>query len=128
MNKVILLGRLTRDPDLRFAAGTGNAVTRFTVAIARQFKRDETDFVNCVAFGKSAETIAQYLTKGRQIALTGNIRTGSYDGQDGSKRYTTDVVVESFEFVGYGKDMKGNESPSAFDDDMTPVDDSDAPF
>lgn len=128
MNKVILLGRLTRDPDLRFTAGTGNAVTRFTVAISRQFKRDETDFVNCVAFGKTAETIAQYLTKGRQIALTGSIRTGSYDGQDGTKKYTTDVVVESFEFVGYGKDMKGNESPSTFDDDMTPVDDSDAPF
>lgn len=103
MNKVILLGRLTRDPELRFAAGSGNAVTRFSIAVTRQFKRDEADFINCVAFGKTAETIAQYLTKGGQIAITGNIRTGSYDAQDGSKRYTTDVVVESFEFVGGGK-------------------------
>ncbi|WP_194192624.1 single-stranded DNA-binding protein [Clostridium chrysemydis] len=146
MNKVILIGRLTKDPELRFAAGTGNAVTRFSVAVTRQFKRDEADFINCVAFSKQAETIAQYLTKGSQIAITGNIRTGSYDAQDGSKRYTTDVVVENFEFVG-GKgsntsssnnDFSGNNSDfsatpndsfgSGFDNDMTPVDDGDMPF
>ncbi|WWU64793.1 single-stranded DNA-binding protein [Clostridium baratii] len=144
MNKVILLGRLTRDPELRFAAGSGNAVTRFSIAVTRQFKRDEADFINCVAFGKTAETIAQYLTKGGQIAITGNIRTGSYDAQDGSKRYTTDVVVESFEFVGGGKGQNAgldngfggnsdyskpsNDSFGGFDDDMTPVDDGDMPF
>lgn len=146
MNKVILLGRLTKDPELRFAAGSGNAVTRFSVAVTRQFKRDEADFINCVAFGKQAETIAQYLTKGSQIAITGNIRTGSYDAQDGSKRYTTDVVVESFEFVGgksgnsagsFNNDFGGNNSDyskpandpfGGFDDDMTPVDDGDMPF
>ena len=100
MNKVILIGRLTKDPELRYAAGNGTAVCRFTVAINRQFKKDETDFINCVAFGKTGETITQYLTKGRQIAVTGSIRTGSYDAQDGTKRYTTDVAVESFEFVG----------------------------
>ena len=100
MNKVILIGRLTKDPELRYAAGSGTAVCRFTVAINRQFKKDETDFINCVAFGKTGETIAQYITKGRQIAVTGSIRTGSYDAQDGTKRYTTDVVVESFEFIG----------------------------
>ena len=82
MNKVVLIGRLTRDPELRFAAGSGTAVSRFTVAVNRQFKRDETDFINCVAFGKTAETISQYLSKGRQIALTGSIRTGSYDAQE----------------------------------------------
>lgn len=147
MNKVILIGRLTRDPELRFAAGTGNAVARFSVAVTRQFKRDEADFINCVAFGKQAETIAQYLTKGSQIAVTGNIRTGSYDAQDGSKRYTTDVAVETFEFVGskggnntesYNNGFGGNNSDnsqqsndsfgSGFDDDMTPVDDGDMPF
>lgn len=146
MNKVILIGRLTRDPELRFAAGSGNAVTRFSVAVTRQFKRDEADFINCVAFNKQAETIAQYLTKGSQIAITGNIRTGSYDAQDGSKRYTTDVVVENFEFVG-GKgnnaggsnDFSGNTNSdfsaapndsfgSGFNNDMTPVDDGDMPF
>ncbi|MGL4850258.1 MAG: single-stranded DNA-binding protein [Clostridium sp.] len=149
MNKVILIGRLTKDPELRFAAGTGNAVARFSVAVTRQFKRDEADFINCVAFSKQAETIAQYLTKGSQIAITGNIRTGSYDAQDGSKRYTTDVAVESFEFVGskggnntesfggntgFSGNNSDNSKPSndsfgaGFDDDMTPVDDGDMPF
>ena len=99
MNKVILIGKLTKDPELRYAAGNGTAVCRFTVAITRQFKKDETDFINCVAFGKTGETITQYFTKGSKIAITGNIRTGSYDAKDGTKRYTTDVIVETFEFV-----------------------------
>ena len=102
MNKVILIGRLTRDPELNFAAGSGTAVTRFSLAVTRPFKKDETDFINCIAFGKTGETIAQYLTKGRQLAVTGSIRTGSYDAKDGTKRYTTDVVVDSFEFIGSG--------------------------
>lgn len=100
MNKWIGIGRLTADPQLRYASGSGTAICRFTVAINRQFKKDETDFINCIAFNKQGETIAQYLTKGRQLAVTGNIRTGSYEGQDGVKRYTTDVIVESFEFIG----------------------------
>lgn len=126
MNKVALIGRLTRDPELRFAAGSGTAVSRFTVAISRQFKKDETDFINCVSFGKVAENISQYFTKGRQIALTGSIRTGSYDAKDGSKRYTTDVVVDSFEFI----DSKGNNinAENTMDEDITPVDDGDMPF
>ena len=99
INKVVLLGRLTKDPELRYATGSGIAVCRFTVAINRQLKKDETDFINCVAFGKTGETIAQYITKGRQIAITGSIRTDSYDAKDGTKRYTTDVIVETFEFV-----------------------------
>lgn len=132
MNKVILIGRLTKDPELRFTAGSGMAVSRFTVAVNRQFKKDETDFINCVAFGKTAETISQYLTKGRQIAVTGSIRTGSYDAQDGTKRYTTDVAVDSFEFVGSNgqASTQGNSSDDAFGayDDITPVDDVDMPF
>ena len=132
MNKVILIGRLTKDPELRFTAGSGMAVSRFTLAVNRQFKKDETDFINCVAFGKTAETISQYLTKGRQIAVTGSIRTGSYDAQDGTKRYTTDVAVESFEFVGSNgqANNEGNSSDDAFGayDDITPVDDGDMPF
>ncbi|MDD6796484.1 MAG: single-stranded DNA-binding protein [Clostridiaceae bacterium] len=136
MNKVILIGRLTKDPDLKFVAGSGTAVSRFTVAVNRQFKKDETDFINCVAFGKTAETISQYLTKGRQIAITGNIRTGSYDGQDGKKHYTTDICIESFEFIGSKQQNNSSES-SPFDggwesngnDDITPVDDyNDMPF
>ena len=120
MNKVILIGRLTKDPELRYAAGNGTAVCRFTVAINRQSKKDETDFINCIAFGKTGETITQYFTKGSKIAITGNIRTGSYDAKDGTKRYTTDVIVETFEFVESKKketnefDKQANNFPDPF--------------
>ena len=120
INKVVLLGRLTKNPDLKYAAGSGTAVCRFTVAINRQFKKDETDFINCVAFGKTGETITQYLTKGRQIAVTGSIRTDSHDTKDGTKRYTTDVIVETFEFVESKKketnefDKQANNFPDPF--------------
>ena len=137
MNKVILIGRLTKDPELNFAAGTGTAVARFTLAVTRPFKKDETDFINCIAFNKRAEAIAQYLTKGRQLAVTGSIRTGSYDAKDGTKRYTTDIVVDSFEFIGSSKsnDNQGSNSfnqdnfgSMSFEEEMTPVDDGDCPF
>lgn len=137
MNKVILIGRLTRDPELNFAAGSGTAVCRFSLAVARPFKKDETDFINCIAFNKTGETIAQYLIKGRQVAITGSIRTGSYDAKDGTKRYTTDVVVESFEFIGnngnnnnkgFGEPNNDFNNQDSFYNDMTPVDDGDTPF
>lgn len=127
MNKVVLMGRLTKDPELRFAAGSGKGVTRISLAVTRQFKRDEADFINCVAFGKQAETIAQYFQKGSQIAVTGHIQTGSYTTQDGSKRYTTDVLIESFEFVG-GNNNQNNNFNNNFGDDLTPVADDDMPF
>lgn len=136
MNKVILIGRLTKDPELRFTAGSGMAVSRFTVAVNRRKKEDGADFINCVAWGKTAETIAQYLTKGRQVAISGSIRTGSYDAQDGTKRYTTDVAVESFEFIGSNgqANNQGSNNTDAFSefggvDDVTPADDmGDCPF
>lgn len=132
MNKVILIGRLTKDPELRFTAGSGMAVSRFTVAVNRRKKEDGADFINCVAWGKTAETISQYLTKGRQVAISGSIRTCRYDAQDGTKRYTTDVAVESFEFIGNNgqANTQGNSSDDAFGayDDITPVDDVDMPF
>ena len=135
INKVVLLGRLTKDPELRYAAGSGTAVCRFTVAINRQFKKDETDFINCVAFGKTGETIAQYITKGRQIAITGSIRTDSYDAKDGTKRYTTDVIVETFEFVESKKketnefDKQANNFPDPFTKEHEePVFEDDMPF
>ena len=137
INKVVLLGRLTKDPELRYAAGSGTAVCRFTVAINRQFKKDETDFINCVAFGKTGETIAQYITKGRQIAVTGSIRTGSYESNSGEKRYTTDVVLDGFEFIGNSNSSNSDNvgtwnqptdnSEMGFGD-MTPVDDGELPF
>ncbi|MDU7125182.1 MAG: single-stranded DNA-binding protein, partial [Streptococcus sp.] len=133
--------RLTKDPELRFAAGSGTAVARFTLAVNRQFKKDEADFISCIAFGKTGETIAQYITKGRQLAISGNIRTGSYEAQDGTRRYTTDVVVESFDFI--DSSNRENKGPNSnFDiansnfensmnngsDEMIPIDDSDIPF
>lgn len=135
MNKVILIGRLTKDPELKYTPGDGTAICRITVAVARAFKKDETDFINCVAFGKTGETIAQYFTKGRQIALAGNIRTGSYQAQDGTKMYTTNVIIENFEFVGNNSNNSSNQSTWSAQDnsdesfgDMTPVDDGDMPF
>lgn len=130
MNKVMLIGRTTKSPELRYTPGTGMAVCRFTLAVTRPFKKDETDFINCVAFGRTGETIAQYILKGRQVAISGNIRTGSYDSQDGTKKYTTDVVVENFEFIGNSNNNSSNNTQ--IDDagfgDMTPVDDGDTPF
>ena len=123
MNKVTLIGRTTKSPELRYAPGTGTAVCRFTLAVQRAFKKDEADFINCVAFGKIGETIAQYVLKGRQVAVTGSIRTGSYDAQDGTKRYTTDVAVESFEFI--GSNGTNNSSSNNWD---TPVDNSEMGF
>ena len=135
MNKVIIVGRLTKDPELKYTPNGGTAICRITVAVARAFKKDETDFINCVAFGKTGETITQYLTKGRQIALAGNIRTGSYQAQDGTKMYTTNVIIENFEFVGNNSNNSSNQSTWNAQDnsdesfgDMTPVDDGDMPF
>ena len=125
MNKVVLVGRLTKDPELRYTAGSDTAVCKFTLAVNRM-KKDEADFINCVAFNKTAETIANYLVKGRKIAIAGGIQTDSYTAQDGTKRYTTDVVVETFEFC--DSSNKSNSSNNSIDDDVTPVDDGDMPF
>jgi single-strand DNA-binding protein len=103
MNKVILMGRLTRDPDVRYSAGeNATAVARYTLAVDRRFKRDSdqtADFINCVAFGRAAEFAEKYFHQGIKIAITGRIQTGSYTNRDGNKVYTTDVVVEEQEFA-----------------------------
>ena len=103
MNKVILMGRLTRDPDIRYSAGeNATAVARYTLAVDRRFKRDgeqSADFINCVAFGRSAEFAEKYFHQGIKIAITGRIQTGSYTNREGNKVYTTDVVVEDQEFA-----------------------------
>lgn len=134
VNKVVIVGRMVKNPDLRFTPGNGNAVSRFTVAVNRQFKKDETDFISCVAFGKTAEIIAQHFTKGKQIAVSGSIRTGSYEAQDGTKRYTTDVAVESFDFIeskqannDYVPDNQAGPFDGGFDD-ITPITDDSMPF
>ena len=103
MNKVILMGRLTRDPDVRYSAGENAlAIARYTLAVDRRFKRDgeaSADFISCVAFGRSAEFAEKYLRQGTKIAVSGRIQTGSYTNRDGVKVYTTEVVVEEQEFA-----------------------------
>ena len=103
MNKVILMGRLTRDPEVRYSAGeNATAVARYTLAVDRRFKRDgesTADFIQCVAFGRSAEFAEKYFRQGIKIAIIGRIQTGSYTNKDGMKVYTTDVVVEEQEFA-----------------------------
>ena len=103
MNKVILMGRLTRDPEVRYSQGeSANAVARYTLAVDRRFKRDgdaTADFINCVSFGRAAGFAEKYLRQGVKIAVTGRIQTGSYTNKDGVRVYTTDVVVEEQEFA-----------------------------
>ena len=102
MNKVILMGRLTRDPEVRYSQGeSATAVARFTLAVDRRFRREEAsaDFIGCVAFGKNAEFIEKYFRQGTKALITGRIQTGSYTNRDGNKVYTTDVVVEDQEFA-----------------------------
>ena len=102
MNKVILMGRLARDPEVRYGGANNTAVAKYSLAVPRKFKRDgdqECDFINCVAFGKLGEFAEKYLRKGIKIVIVGRIQTGSYTSKDGQKVYTTDVVVEEQEFA-----------------------------
>lgn len=103
MNNVVLMGRLTRDPDVRYTqADTPLCIARYTLAVDRRFKRDgepSADFINCVAFGKSGEFAEKYFHKGIKIAVSGRIQTGSYENKEGVKVYTTDVIVENQEFA-----------------------------
>lgn len=112
MNKVILMGRLTRDPEVRYSAGDNSiAVARYTLAVDRRVRRDEgqgADFIGCVAFGKSAEFAEKYLRKGTKVVVTGRIQTGSYTNRDGQKVYTTDVAIEDQEFA----ESKASSSPT----------------
>lgn len=102
MNNVILIGRLTKDPQLSFSKGKGTAIAKLTVAVNRM-QKDEADFINCVAFGKTAETIGNYMTKGSQIAINGEIRVDNYKKEDGTWVNNTNVLVNRFEFISGGK-------------------------
>lgn len=112
MNKVILMGRLTRDPEVRYSQGeNAMAVARYTLAVERSFKRDgeqTADFIGCIAFGRLGEFAEKYLRKGTKIAISGRIQTGSYTNKDGQKVYTTDVVVEQQEFAESKAASNGN--------------------
>lgn len=104
MNKVILMGRLTRDPEVKYSQGESSlAIARYSIAVDRRFKRDgdqqTADFINCVSFGKTAEFAEKYYKQGTKVLVTGRIQTGSYTNKDGQKVFTTEVVVEEQEFA-----------------------------
>lgn len=114
MNRVILLGRLVRDPEVRYMQNENQtAVAKYSLAVARKFKREnepDCDFINCVAFGKTAEFAEKYFHKGTKIVISGRIQTGSYTNKDGVKVYTTEVVIEEQEFAESKNANQSNES------------------
>ncbi|MDD7796245.1 single-stranded DNA-binding protein [Clostridium sp. 'White wine YQ'] len=149
MNKVILIGRLTKDPELKFTPGNGTAVTTVTLAVDKynaSTGQREADFISVTIWGKQAESTANYMNKGSLMAISGRIQTRSYDAKDGTKRYVTEVVANEVNFLSKGN-ASGNKNngfnngseyaaPSndsfgggmSFEEDMTPVDDGDIPF
>lgn len=153
MNKVILIGRLTKDPELKYTPGAGTAVTTLTLAVDNYNSKSgerTADFIPVVIWGKQAENTAQYMSKGSQIAVSGRISVRTYDAKDGTKRYVTEVVADTFNGVsflskgnGAGNNggsfnggANGYSTPASndvfggmsFEEDMTPVDDGDMPF
>ena len=151
MNKVIIIGRLTKDPELKYTPGNGTAVTTLTLAVDNYNSKSgekTADFIPVVIWGKQAENTAQYMIKGSQIAISGRISVRTYDAKDGTKRYVTEVIADTFNGVsclskgngaGNGSSYAGggtgysNSSDSifgetSFEEDMTPVDDGDMPF
>ena len=122
INVVTLLGRLVRTPETKMTS-TEKMMTSFTLAVDG-FKKGESDFINCKCWGKPAELIAQYCNKGSQLGVSGRLKTGSYDKPDGTKVYTTDVIVSEFQFLGSKQDKPNTEGFS----DLTPIDDDSIPF
>jgi single-strand DNA-binding protein len=123
MNNVILIGRTTKEIDLRYTTGTNpTAVTLFTLAVDRM--KDGTDFIGCVAFGKTAELMDRYVHKGDKVGIIGRIQTGSYE-KDGRKIYKTDVIVERVEFLG---SQRRSEPQESIEDNLEPMTDEDIPY
>ena len=121
MNKVILVGRLTRDPEVRYSQGdNATAVARYTLAVDRRFKRDNeptADFISCVVFGRSGEFAEKYFRQGMRVLVSGRLQTGSYINRDGQKVYTTDVIIDDQEFAdskGAASDMSGYNNNSNY--------------
>ncbi|SEF98724.1 single-strand binding protein [Caloramator fervidus] len=136
MNKVFLIGRLTRDPEIRYTAGTGIAVTTFTLAVDRPYVNQsgqrETDFIPIVCWRKLAELVANNLTKGRLVAVSGSIQTRKYQAQDGTNRYVTEVVADEVKFLDRPKEQAGSfvqDEVASDEGDFFPVDgEDDIPF
>lgn len=137
MNKVVLIGRMTKDPELKFTP-TGTAVTTFTLAVERRFKKEgqpQADFIPIVVWGKTGESVANHKKKGALLAVTGRIETRSYEAKDGSKRYVTEVVADEVSFLDWENKQQGQSYGSGIlgdyfgNGDMTEIeDDSDMPF
>ncbi len=133
MNKAILMGRLTRDPEVRYSqTQTAMVIARFSIAVDRRFKRDgeaETDFFNCTAFGKQGEFVEKYLKQGTKILVTGRIENNNYTNKDGQKIYSTDIKVEEIEFA-ESKSAHGNvqEQPVQNNGFMNITEDDNLPF
>ncbi len=145
MNSVVLIGRLTKDPELRFIAGSGRAVANFTLAIDRNLAKDKkaemqqkglptADFIRIVVWGKQAENCASFLAKGRLVAINGSIQTSSYKTNTGETRYSTDVLANRVEFLEWGEKSKDSGSSESFNYGVDPSefqaieDDDDIPF
>ena len=144
MNNVVLIGRLTRDPELRYIPNSGTAVSTFSLAVDKNLSKDKkaemesknqptADFIRIVVWGKTAENCANFLTKGKLVGVNGRIQTGSYDDKDGKKVYTTEVVANTVEFLEWGD--SGNKSPQSSNDNdfpdvggFHPTDNDDIPF
>ena len=136
MNIVTLIGRLTRDPELKYSQ-SGKAFCKFSVAVTREYNRDEADFINCVAWDKRAETIAEYLRKGRRVALQGRLSVRSYE-QNGETKWITEVIVDKFDFIdttsggssSYEEKKSSNAEPNFSSESVSedPIDDDDFPF
>ena len=129
MNKVVIIGRLTSDPILKYTPGQGTAVTTVTIAVDRQKTKDgkkEADFIPVVIWGKQAESTAQYASKGKLIGIAGRIQTRSYEHKDGYKVYVTEVVAEEVRFLEWGEKPQGNSNSDY--SDMEPIEDDSIPF
>ncbi|WP_291563668.1 MULTISPECIES: single-stranded DNA-binding protein [unclassified Clostridium] len=137
MNKTILIGRLTKDPELNFLPNNGTAVTKFTLAVNRprldKNKPQEADFIPCVCFGKRAEAIANYVRKGHLFSVTGRLQINKYVDRDGNNRWSTDVLIEDFEFIQSKNSNVATDNMNTTQnqeyEDLTPIDDGeDIPF
>jgi single-strand DNA-binding protein len=130
MNKVVLIGRLTKDPELKFTPGSGNAVATFTLAVDRRKPNKdgvrEADFIPIVIWGKQAESTANYMSKGKMVGISGRIQTRSYESKDGGRRYITEVVADEIQFLEWGSKKESNDTKD--NPDITPIDDGDIPF
>lgn len=131
MNKTELIGRLIKDAELKFLPGSGSAVTTFTLAVNRRFKKEgqqEADFIPVVVYGKTAEATANYTAKGSLVGVAGRIQTRNYEAKDGTRRYITEVVADEVEFLSKSNRNDSAEITNEFQNDITSIDDGEIPF